>query len=77
MADLVNMAGEGLPLYLWTKLAAPGQSPSEVGQERARRESGAFSYRTTIVRELVEATIEMDADAEHGVRVGLDRRWRA
>ena len=51
MAELVNMAGEGLPLYLWTELAAPGQSPWELGQERARRESGAFSYRNTIVRE--------------------------
>jgi ribosomal protein S18 acetylase RimI-like enzyme len=51
MAELVNMAGEGLPLYLWTHLAAPGQSPWAFGQERARRESGAFSYRNTIVRE--------------------------
>jgi ribosomal protein S18 acetylase RimI-like enzyme len=51
IAELVNMAGEGLPLYLWTDLAAPGQSPWELGQERARRESGAFSYRNTIVRE--------------------------
>lgn len=51
MAELVNMAGEGLPLYLWTDLAAPDQSPWELGQERARRESGAFSYRNTIVRE--------------------------
>jgi len=75
MADLVNMAGEGLPLYLWTKLAAPGQSPWEVGQERAQRESGAFSYRTPIVRDLIGAAVEMDADAAHGVRVGLDW-WR-
>ena len=51
VAELVNMAGEGLPLYLWTDLAAPGQSPWELGQERARRESGAFSYPNTIVRE--------------------------
>jgi len=50
MAELVNMAGEGLPLYLWSKMAPAGQSPWALGQERARRESGAFSYRNTIVR---------------------------
>jgi ribosomal protein S18 acetylase RimI-like enzyme len=51
MAELVNMAGEGLPLYLWTSMAVEGQSPWDVGRERARRESGGFSYRNTIVRE--------------------------
>jgi ribosomal protein S18 acetylase RimI-like enzyme len=51
MAELVNIAGEGLPLYLWTKMAVQGQSPWDVGRERARRESGGFSYRNTIVRE--------------------------
>jgi ribosomal protein S18 acetylase RimI-like enzyme len=51
MAELGNMAGEGLPLYLWTGMATPNQSPWDVGQERARRETGAFSYRNTIVRE--------------------------
>lgn len=51
MAELVNMAGEGLPLYLWTNMAVDGQSPWDVGRERARRESGGFSYRNTIVRE--------------------------
>jgi ribosomal protein S18 acetylase RimI-like enzyme len=51
MAELVNLAGEGLPLYLWTNLAAPGQDPWAVGRERARREQGAFSYRNTVLRE--------------------------
>lgn len=51
MAELVNMAGEGLPLYLWSNMAGAGQSPWEIGHERARRESGGFSYRNTIVRE--------------------------
>jgi len=51
MAKLVDIAGEGLPFYLWTGMASDGQSPWDVGQERARRESGGFSYRNTIVRE--------------------------
>ena len=51
MAELVNIAGEGLPHYLWSKSAAPGGDPWDVGRERARRESGAFSYRNTVFRE--------------------------
>lgn len=51
MAELVNMAGEGLPHYLWSRAAGPGRTPWDVGRERARRESGAFSYRNTVVRE--------------------------
>lgn len=45
LANFVNMAGEGLPLYLWTRMATSGESPWDVGCTRARRESGSFSYR--------------------------------
>lgn len=51
LAELVNMAGEGLPLYLWTRMAEVDRSPWDIGQDRARREAGAFSYRNAIVRE--------------------------
>ncbi|MEX0731757.1 MAG: GNAT family N-acetyltransferase [Aquisalimonadaceae bacterium] len=51
LAELVNMAGEGLPLYLWTGMAGAGKSPWDVGLDRARRETGAFSYRNAIARE--------------------------
>ncbi len=51
MAALVNFAGEGMPLYLWTGMAENGQSPWRVGRERAMRESGGFSYRNTTVCE--------------------------
>lgn len=51
MAELVNMAGEGMPLYLWSNMASGDQSPWEVGRERARRESGGFSFRNSTVRE--------------------------
>ncbi len=51
LAQLVNLAGEGLPYYLWSGMAAGGESAWEVGAERARRESGGFSYRNAIVRE--------------------------
>ena len=51
MAELVNIAGEGMPLYLWTEMAGAGESPWSIGQQRARRESGGFSYRNTVLRE--------------------------
>lgn len=51
MAELVNIAGEGLPLYLWGKMAGPGQSPWDIGRQRAIRDTGSFSYRNTVVRE--------------------------
>ena len=51
MADLVNIAGEGMPLYLWTKMASAGESPWTIGQQRAKRESGGFSYRNAVLRE--------------------------
>ncbi len=52
MAELVNMAGEGMPVYLWSGMATTGQSAWDVGRERAKRESGGFSFRNTIVKEL-------------------------
>jgi ribosomal protein S18 acetylase RimI-like enzyme len=52
LAELVNIAGEGLPLYLWKKMAKDGQDPWSVGRARAGREKGSFSYRNaTIVEE--------------------------
>ncbi|HNB26491.1 MAG TPA: GNAT family N-acetyltransferase [Alphaproteobacteria bacterium] len=47
----MNHAGEGLPLYLWGKMAAPGESAWEVGRRRAARDEGAFSHRNAIVIE--------------------------
>lgn len=51
LAELINFAGEGLPLYLWERMAEPGESAWDVGRRRARRETGAFSYRNAVVAE--------------------------
>lgn len=51
LAELVNIAGEGLPLYLWSKMAEPDETPWDVGRRRAKREDGSFSYRNAIVLE--------------------------
>jgi ribosomal protein S18 acetylase RimI-like enzyme len=52
LAVLVDIAGEGLPAYLWSTLKAPGQSILELGRERAQREEGGFSYRNAVVAEI-------------------------
>ena len=49
MAELINFAGEGLPVYLWSSLGDGSKSVWEIGRERAQREIGSFSYRNTIV----------------------------
>lgn len=49
LAELADMAGEGLPFHVWSQLARPGQTPWDVGRERARRETGSFSYRHAAV----------------------------
>jgi ribosomal protein S18 acetylase RimI-like enzyme len=52
LAELVNFAGEGLPLYLWDRLKQPGQTAWDVGLERARRDKSGFSYRNAVVAEI-------------------------
>lgn len=52
LAELVNMAGDGMSVYLWDKMTSDGQSVWDVGQERAKREEGGFSYRNAVVREV-------------------------
>ena len=52
LAVLVDIAGEGMPAYMWSTLASPGQSVLELGRERARREQGGFSYRNAVVAEI-------------------------
>ena len=62
LAELVNYAGEGLPLYLWGKLASVGETAWDVGRLRAARETGSFSYRN--------ATIIDHADSVAGCLIG-------
>lgn len=45
LAELLNAAGEGLPLYLWSLLAGPGEDPMAIGGRRAAGSEGGFSHR--------------------------------
>lgn len=51
LAELVNYAGEGMPEYLWGQMAGPGEDAWSVGQARAAREEGSFSYRNATLIE--------------------------
>jgi len=49
IADLVNFAGDGLPLHFWTRAAAPGQDPWELG--RARQAAQAADGKIVVIDE--------------------------
>lgn len=51
LARLIDIAGEGIPDWLWRSMAEPGQTGLDVGTARAERESGGFSYTNAIVAE--------------------------
>ncbi len=51
LAELINFAGEGMPLYLWGPMAEPGESAWDVGRRRAQRDESSFSYRNGVVAE--------------------------
>lgn len=51
LAELVNIAGEGLPLYLWESMAEADETAWDVGRRRAKRQEGGFSYKNAIVLE--------------------------
>ncbi|WP_119167280.1 GNAT family N-acetyltransferase [Algihabitans albus] len=68
LVELANLAGEGLPLHLWAASAETGQTALDAGIERARRETGGFSYRNAVV---IEAPLAPGAAPEvAGMLVG-------
>lgn len=52
LARLMDIAGEGLPRYLWAQLAEPGEEVWAIGQRRALRDEGGFSWRHAAVAEV-------------------------
>jgi ribosomal protein S18 acetylase RimI-like enzyme len=51
VAELMNIAGHGLPAYMWSLSVEDGQAPIDVGTARAARDDGNFSYRNAVVAE--------------------------
>lgn len=59
LAKLIDIAGEGIPRWLWSRSSSDGQDPLDVGAERARRTEGGFSYRNALVAERDDRPIGM------------------
>ena len=51
LAQLIDIAGEGIPSWLWTRACIEGQTPLDVGIERAKRSIGGFSYTNALIAE--------------------------
>lgn len=49
LARLINLASEGMSLYLWQQSAPAGQDPWEYGRQRAASPEVAFNWRNTVV----------------------------
>ncbi|MEM0949901.1 MAG: GNAT family N-acetyltransferase [Pseudomonadota bacterium] len=51
LAKLIDIAGEGIPNWLWSRHYIDGKSPLDVGEKRAKRASGGFSYTNALIAE--------------------------
>ena len=52
LARLINLAGEGIPLWLWQQSASSDEEAFAIGAQRAARDSGGFSYTNAFVAEV-------------------------
>lgn len=59
LAKLINLAGEGVPNWLWTRACFEGQTPLQIGIERAKRTSGGFSYTNALVATPADTPVGM------------------
>lgn len=49
LAKLIDIAGEGIPNWLWSQQTEQDQTPLDIGIERAQRPSGGFSYKNALI----------------------------
>ena len=49
LAELMNLAGEGIPAYLWGQMADPDEDIMAFGARRVARTEGGFSYTNAYV----------------------------
>ncbi|MEN0000206.1 MAG: GNAT family N-acetyltransferase [Pseudomonadota bacterium] len=52
LAKLIDIAGEGIPNWLWSKSSDAQHTPLDIGTQRARRPSGGFSYTNAFVADI-------------------------
>ena len=63
LANLINIAGEGIPLWLWRQSTTTDKEALALGAERAARDSGGFSYSNAHVAELRGEVVAIHAFA--------------
>lgn len=51
LVQFINMAADDLPLHFWRKSVGPDGDPIAYGRERARRDTGNFTYRNAWLAE--------------------------
>lgn len=49
LAELMNIAGEGIPAHLWERMVGPGEDAVAFGARRVARTEGGFSYTSAYV----------------------------
>ncbi len=59
VAELIELAGEGIPGYYWQLSAVKGRQAIDVGTERALREDANFSYRNAVLAEHQDTVVAM------------------
>jgi len=62
LAELMNMAGEGIPAYLWERMSSPGEDVMAFGARRVAQTEGGFSY--------TNAHVALSADEIVGMLLG-------
>jgi GNAT superfamily N-acetyltransferase len=59
LAELIAIAGAGIPQWLWSGMVEPGEGVFDVGERRARRDTGGFSWTNAVVAEHGGAVVGM------------------
>ncbi|NBB81480.1 MAG: GNAT family N-acetyltransferase [Verrucomicrobia bacterium] len=59
LAELMNIAGEGIPAYLWERTANPGEDVMAFGALRVAQPEGGFSYTNTHVAVTADEIVGM------------------
>lgn len=52
LAVPMNIAGEGIPAWLWERMADPGEDVMAFGARRVARTEGDFSYTNALTLEI-------------------------
>jgi GNAT superfamily N-acetyltransferase len=59
LAELIAIAGAGIPQWLWAQMAGPNEDVLDVGIRRAKRDEGGFSWTNAVVAEVDGSVIGM------------------